>query len=113
MWRILQHDKPDDFVLATGEMHSVREFLDVAFSSVDLDWKDYETHDERFDRPSEVDQLLGDSTKARTELGWEPKYQFEDGIKETVKWYLNNDEWLDNIINGDYLKYYNDMYNLK
>ena len=85
MWRILQHDKPDDFVLATGEMHSVREFLDVAFSSVDLDWKDYVTHDERFDRPSEVDQLLGDSTKARTELGWEPKVDFKSLVKMMVE----------------------------
>jgi GDPmannose 4,6-dehydratase len=85
MWRMLQHDKPDDFVLATGEMHSVREFLDVAFSSVDLDWKDYVTHDEWFDRLSEVDQLLGDPTKARNELGWEPKVDFKSLVKMMVE----------------------------
>ena len=77
MWRMLQHDRPDDFVLATGEMHSVREFLESAFSSVDLDWHDYVTHDARFDRPSEVDQLLGDASKARRELGWSPKVDFK------------------------------------
>ena len=84
MWRILQHDHPDDFVLATGEMHSVREFLEAAFSSVDLDWHDYVTHDTRFDRPSEVDQLLGDASKARRELGWEPKVDFKGLVKMMV-----------------------------
>jgi GDPmannose 4,6-dehydratase len=81
MWLMLQHDKPDDFVLATGEMHSVREFLEEAFSSVNLDWKEFVTHDNRFDRPSEVDQLLGDPTKARNTLGWEPKVKFHDLVK--------------------------------
>ena len=85
MWLMLQHDKPDDFVLATGEMHSVREFLEEAFSSVDLDWKEFVTHDNRFDRPSEVDQLLGDATKARTELGWEPKVDFKSLVKMMVE----------------------------
>jgi GDPmannose 4,6-dehydratase len=85
MWRMLQHDKPDDFVLATGEMHSVREFLEEAFRVVDLDWCEYVTHDKRFDRPSEVDQLLGDSTKARTELGWEPKIDFKALVKMMVE----------------------------
>jgi GDPmannose 4,6-dehydratase len=85
MWRILQHDKPDDFVLATGEMHSVREFLEAAFSSVDLDWNEFVTHDDRFDRPSEVDQLLGDPTKARTQLGWEPKVDFKGLVKMMVE----------------------------
>ena len=85
MWRILQHDNPDDFVLATGEMHSVREFLEVAFSLVDLDWRDYVTYDGRFDRPSEVDQLLGDSTKARTQLGWKPKIDFPGLVKMMVE----------------------------
>ncbi len=84
MWRMLQHDHPDDFVLATGEMHSVREFLDTAFSSVDLDWHDYVTHDARFDRPSEVDQLLGDASKARRELGWKPKVDFKELVKMMV-----------------------------
>lgn len=85
MWRILQNDKADDFVLATGEMHSVREFLEVAFSVVGLDWREFVTHDERYDRPSEVDQLLGDSTKARQELGWEPKVDFRGLVKMMVE----------------------------
>ena len=84
MWRMLQHDRPDDFVLATGEMHSVRDFLEAAFSSVDLDWHDYVTHDKRFERPSEVDQLLGDASNARKELGWEPKVDFMGLVKMMV-----------------------------
>ncbi len=85
MWRILQHDKPDDFVLATGEMHSVREFLEAAFSAVDLDWQKYVTFDERFIRPSEVDQLQGDASKAKRELGWEPKVKFPELVKMMVE----------------------------
>ncbi len=85
MWRILQHDKPDDFVLATGEMHSVRDFLEVAFSVADLDWQKYVTYDERFIRPSEVDQLQGDASKARRELGWEPKVKFHELVKMMVE----------------------------
>ena len=84
MWRILQHDKPDDFVLATGEMHSVREFLEVAFSEVGLDWRDFVTYDKRYIRPSEVDQLMGDASKARRELGWEPKVRFRELVKMMV-----------------------------
>lgn len=84
MWRILQHDKPDDFVLATGEMHSVREFLEVAFSEVGLDWQDFVTYDKRYIRPSEVDQLMGDASKARRELGWEPKVRFRELVKMMV-----------------------------
>lgn len=85
MWRILQHDKPDDFVLATGEMHSVKEFCEEAFSMVDLDWEEFVKHDSRYDRPSEVEQLLGDPTKARTELGWEPKVTFKGLVKMMVE----------------------------
>ena len=84
MWRMLQHDHPDDFVLATGEMHSVREFLEEAFGCVGLDWQKYTCHDDRYDRPSEVDQLLGDATKARRELGWEPKVTFRELVKMMV-----------------------------
>lgn len=84
MWRILQHDKPDDFVLATGEMHSVRDFLEAAFSVADLDWQKYVTYDERFIRPSEVDQLQGDASKARRELGWEPKVKFHELVEMMV-----------------------------
>jgi len=81
MWRILQHDKPDDFVLATGEMHTVREFLQEAFSYVDLDWEQYTRHDSRYDRPSEVDQLMGCSEKAERELGWKPKVTFKNLVR--------------------------------
>ena len=85
MWRMLQHDSPDDFILATGEMHSVREFVEAAFSSLDLDWEKYVKHDDRYERPSEVDQLLGDPTKARTLLGWEPKVKFRELVKMMVE----------------------------
>jgi GDPmannose 4,6-dehydratase len=81
MWRMLQHDCADDFVLATGEMHTVKEFLQVAFDYAGLDWEKFTHHDSRYDRPSEVDQLLGDPTKARTVLGWEPKVKFKDLVK--------------------------------
>ena len=84
MWRILQHDVADDFVLATGEMHSVKEFLQLAFDAVGLDWEKYTRHDSRYERPSEVDQLLGDSTKARKVLGWEPKVKFRELVKMMV-----------------------------
>ena len=84
MWRILQHDVADDFVLATGEMHSVREFLQIAFDAVGLDWEKSPRHDSRYERPSEVDQLLGDSTKARKVLGWEPKVKFRELVKMMV-----------------------------
>ena len=81
MWRMLQQDSPDDYVLATGEMHSVKEFLAEAFGYVGLDWEKYVKHDSRYERPSEVDQLLGDPTKARTVLGWEPKVTFKELVK--------------------------------
>ena len=81
MWRMLQQDSPDDYVLATGEMHSVKEFLAEAFGYVGLDWEKYVKHDSRYERPSEVDQLLGDPTKARTVLGWTPKVTFRELVK--------------------------------
>ena len=81
MWRMLQQDAPDDYVLATGEMHSVRELLEEAFSYVGLDWKAYTRHDDRYNRPSEVDQLLGDPSKAKRVLGWEPKVTFKGLVK--------------------------------
>ena len=84
MWRILQHDSADDFVLATGEMHSVREFLQEAFSYVGLDWEKYTRHDERFERPSEVDQLLGCADKARKVLGRTPKVTFKELVRMMV-----------------------------
>jgi GDPmannose 4,6-dehydratase len=73
MWRMLQADSPDDYVLATGTAHTVRDFLDFSFGHVGLNWEDYVRFDPKFLRPTEVDQLIGDYSKARTTLGWEPK----------------------------------------
>ncbi len=84
MWLMLQQDKPDDYVVATGETHSVREFLEAAFGHVNLDWKKYVAMDERYLRPSEVDLLLGDASKARRQLGWAPKTKFQDLVKLMV-----------------------------
>jgi len=81
MWLMLQHDVPEDYVVATGEMHSVRELVDVAFGLVNLDFEDYVKIDERYIRPTEVDQLLGDATKARDVLGWQPKVGFRELIR--------------------------------
>jgi GDPmannose 4,6-dehydratase len=78
MWLMLQADTPDDYVIATGETHSVREFLDHAFGRVDLDWADYVEMDPRYERPTEVDLLIGDPAKARRDLGWEPRVKFEE-----------------------------------
>ena len=78
MWRMLQHDQPDDYVIATGETHSVREFLDEVFGCLDLDWKQYVEVDARYFRPTEVELLLGNAEKARRVLGWEPKVKFKD-----------------------------------
>lgn len=85
MWLMLQQDAPDDYVLATGETHSVREFLDVAFSYVGLNWADYVEHDHRYDRPAEVDLLVGDFMKARTKLGWKPKVKFDELVRMMVE----------------------------
>jgi GDPmannose 4,6-dehydratase len=83
---MMQHDKPEDFVIATGKAHSIREFLQIAFSAVDItDWEKYVKQDPRFMRPAEVDVLRGDSTKAREILGWEPETSFEDMVKNMVK----------------------------
>jgi GDPmannose 4,6-dehydratase len=78
MWLILQQDAPDDYVIATGETHSVREFLDEVFGYLELDWHAYVEIDPRYYRPSEVDLLLGDPDKARTMLKWEPRTTFRD-----------------------------------
>jgi GDPmannose 4,6-dehydratase len=77
MWRMLQQDEPADYVVATGETHSVREFCELAFERVGLDWEKYVVVDEKFFRPAEVDLLVGDSTKAREVLGWKPETTFE------------------------------------
>jgi GDPmannose 4,6-dehydratase len=78
MWMMLQHDTPGDFVVGTGESHTVREFLDEAFGYVGLDWQKYVRIDPRYYRPTEVDYLLADSSKASQELKWEPKVHFHD-----------------------------------
>ena len=102
MWRILQSDHPDDFILSTNEMHSVREFIERAFAlkGFHIEWKgtgideigydantgrELITISDRYFRPAEVDELLGDSTKARTELGWDPKYSFDELVREMVE----------------------------
>ena len=84
MWRILQQDSGDDFVIATGETHTVREFAEAAFAHVNLDWKKFVNHDPRYERPAEVDLLIGDATKAKKILGWEPKVRFKDLVRIMV-----------------------------
>ncbi|QMS89043.1 GDP-mannose 4,6-dehydratase [Nostoc edaphicum CCNP1411] len=85
MWLMLQKDQPDDYVISTGETHSVREFLELAFSYVNLNWQDYVEFDERYLRPSEVELLIGDSTKARQKLGWTPSVTFEELVSLMVE----------------------------
>lgn len=84
MWRMLQADRPDDYVLATGEEHTIRELCETAFARVGLDWRDYVDYDEKFVRPSEVPHLLGDASKARTELGWTPGTDFRSLVEMMV-----------------------------
>lgn len=85
MWRMLQHDQPDDYVIATGEAHTVREFLDEVFGCLDVDWKPYVEVDARYFRPTEVDSLLGNAEKARRVLGWEPKVKFKELARMMVE----------------------------
>jgi len=94
MWLMLQQDQPDDYVVATGETYSVREFLDEVFGLLDVDWKEYVEVDPRYFRPTEVDLLLGDPTKARRQLKWEPKTNFKDLAKMMVEhdWVLAKEE---------------------
>jgi GDPmannose 4,6-dehydratase len=84
MWLMLQQPEPGDFVIATGHTHSVRELVDTAFSYLDLDYRDFVKIDERFIRPAEVDLLIGDSSKAREILGWQPEVNFEQLVKIMV-----------------------------
>jgi GDPmannose 4,6-dehydratase len=84
MWLMLQQDKPDDFVIASGETHSVRELVEIAFSHLGLDHKDFVTLDKKFIRPAEVDLLRGDYGKAKKILGWEPKVHFAELVKMMV-----------------------------
>ncbi|MBD2145016.1 MULTISPECIES: GDP-mannose 4,6-dehydratase [Sphaerospermopsis] len=85
MWLMLQQDQPDDYVIATGETHSVREFLELAFGYVNLNWQDYVEFDQRYLRPAEVDLLIGDPTKARQKLGWQPSVTFKELVSLMVE----------------------------
>jgi len=84
MWRILQADNPDDYVLATNETHTVKEFVEKAFAHVDLDWREFVRHDQRYERPAEVDLLIGNPAKVKKNLGWEPQVRFEELIQIMV-----------------------------
>jgi GDPmannose 4,6-dehydratase len=84
MWLMLQQDEPSDYVVATGETHTVREFVQTAFERAGLDWERCVVQDERFMRPAEVDQLIGDPTKAREQLGWEPRTSFRELVEMMV-----------------------------
>lgn len=84
MWLMLQQEKADDFVVATGESHSIREFLDEAFGYVGMDWKKVVEIDPRYFRPTEVDFLLGDASKAKRQLGWAPKVEFHELVRIMV-----------------------------
>jgi len=84
MWLIMQQDEPDDYVIATGETHSVREFCEEAFGLLDLDWQEYVDYDPRYERPAEVDLLQGNAAKARKVLGWTPKTSFKELVKMMV-----------------------------
>ena len=85
MWLMLQQDKPDDYVVATNETHSVREFCQETFSLLGLDWEKYVRHDSRYERPAEVDLLIGDPAKAKRQLGWEPKVRFKELVHIMVE----------------------------
>ena len=89
MWLMLQQNEPDDYVIATGEAHSVREFCEIAFDTVGLDWQEYVKIDKRFLRPLDVNYLCGDYSKAKKRLGWEPKTKFKQLVKIMVKEDLN------------------------
>ena len=84
MWLMLQQDQPDDYVVATNETHSVREFCQETFQLLGLDWEKYVVHDSRYERPAEVELLIGDPAKAKRQLGWEPKVRFKDLVKIMV-----------------------------
>jgi GDPmannose 4,6-dehydratase len=84
MWLMLQQDKADDYVIATNETHSVKEFIEIAFAHADLDWRKYVKIDEQFYRPAEVDLLIGDYKKAKKDLDWEPKTSFKDLVRMMV-----------------------------
>ena len=78
IWLMLQQDQPDDFVIATNDTHTVREFLEETFAHLDMDWNEFVGFDKKYERPAEVDLLIGDPKKAREKLGWEPKTSFKE-----------------------------------
>ena len=84
MWLMLQQERPDDYVIATNETHTVQEFVELAFARADLDWKQYVKIDKKFMRPAEVDLLIGDPLKAKKTLGWEPKTSFKELVHMMV-----------------------------
>jgi GDPmannose 4,6-dehydratase len=84
MWRMLQHDTPADYVIATGTSYSVRDFVALSFEHVGLDWEKYVDHDQRYERPTEVDSLIGDASKATTELGWKAQVHVPELVRIMV-----------------------------
>jgi len=84
MWMMLQPDEADDYVVATGATHTVRDFVERAFAHVGLDWEKYVVVDPKYYRPAEVDQLIGDPSKAKRQLGWEPRVSFEELVRMMV-----------------------------
>lgn len=89
MWLMLQQEEPEDLVIATGETHSVEQFCERAFGEVNLDWHEHVETSSRYHRPAEVDQLVGDATRARERLGWQPELSFEDLVRRMVTWDLH------------------------
>jgi GDPmannose 4,6-dehydratase len=85
MWLMLQQEQPEDFVIATGESHSVRELCELAFAEVGLDWREYVEVDPKYKRPTEVDLLIGDASKARLRLGWKPRVSFPELIRMMIE----------------------------
>ena len=85
MWLMLQQDKPEDYVISTGEAHSVKDWVEASFRCLDLDWEKFVKIDNRFIRPADVDLLVGDYSKAKEKLGWKPKVNFEELVKIMVE----------------------------
>ena len=92
MWLMLQQDEPDDYVIATNETHTVREFLEETFSCLDLDYKEFVGFDQKYERPAEVDLLIGDASKAEKKLGWKPKVTFKELVSIMVEEDMKLDE---------------------
>ena len=97
MHLMLQEDKPGDWVVSSMKTHSVREMCELVFSYLGLDYNNYVVQNPKFLRPEELPYLKGDSTKIREELGWKPKHNFEQALKETVEWYLQNQDWWESL----------------